>query len=533
MNGFHILAAAAILTALNAAKPVHIDDPAYLRYAAEFAAHPGDPYGFQQGSPVLAPANQLLVPPVLPYWLGLGITLFGDDPTRLKLWQFPFALLLSWSLAFLAARFAPSLAVPLIWLGVLSPTLLPGFNLMLEVPVLALGLASVAAAICSVEKNSIRAAALSGILGGLAVQTKYTGAVSCAAAVAWFVMNGRFGRAVLAAGVAAAIAAGWEWLLVSIQGESHFLVNLRQRQASPIVRAFNLVLPLISQMAGLAPAIALLGCAALGRSRRALRAATIIVLAAVAALACGDSQAALLTAESGKPLLTPSNLVSGVLAFLVWPVLFGVGLRLAKPTDGRRLNWFLLVWLVLELGGYFALSPFPASRRLTGTLLVVTLAVGRAAHLQGVNARTAARFAAAGVSYSLLFFAADWWDADAARTAARRAADSGHAPAAGGAFRHLSWWGVAYYSDRAGLQPLEMNREPPRPGDLLAVHDVPELRAFAALPLPFGLELTDTIAVGSGFPLRLVPGYYDGRTPLEGRRPGRCRIFIYRVVPRP
>ena len=76
----HVAAAAVILTAINATKPVHIDDPVYLAYAAEFAAHPLDPYGFQYGSPLAHPANDLLVPPVVPYWLGLGRTLLGDSP---------------------------------------------------------------------------------------------------------------------------------------------------------------------------------------------------------------------------------------------------------------------------------------------------------------------------------------------------------------------------------------------------------------------------------------------------------------------
>ena len=534
MNGgrtwLHVLAAAAILTALNVTKAVHIDDQSYTVYGSEFAAHPRNPYGFEYGSPASHPANQLLLPPVLPYWLGLGITIAGDDPVWLKIWLLPFALLLSGSVAVLAARFAPSIVGPLIWLGVLSPALLPGFNMMLEVPVLALGLVAVAAAVRSVERNSWALAALSGVLGGLAVQTKYTGAVSCAAATAWFVLNGRPGRAALAAGLAAGIAVGWEWYLVSIQGESHFLVGFQQRKSNPFIRAVHIALPLLTQMAGLAAVIALLGHAAAGRSQLRLRAAVIIVLAAVATIGCLETQAALLVSENGKTILAPSHVIYGVLALLVWSAIGGSCLQLAKSNDDRRMNWFLLVWLILELGGYFALTPYPAARRLTGALVVSTLILGRAAHLRSVDARNAARIAVGGVLYSLLFFAADWVDADAARTAARRAAMSDHAPAPGRTFRHLCWWGVAYYADREGLQPLKANRDMPRPGDLLAVHDIAELRAFTALPLPFRLDLIDTIEVGSDFPFRLVPGYYDGRTPLEGRRGDRCRIFIYRVV---
>src|SRR4051812_7284844 len=94
MPWLHVVAASLVLTGLNAIKPLHADDPVYLFYGAEFAHHPLDPYAFHFGSPYfgspyLAPANNLLVPPVLPYWLGLGTVLFGDQPVLLKCWLLP------------------------------------------------------------------------------------------------------------------------------------------------------------------------------------------------------------------------------------------------------------------------------------------------------------------------------------------------------------------------------------------------------------------------------------------------------------
>src|SRR5580704_11221027 len=65
---------ALIMTSLNAFKAQCIDDTAYLAVAAQIASHPLDPYGFQQfwyQEP--QPANEILAPPVVPYWLGLGI----------------------------------------------------------------------------------------------------------------------------------------------------------------------------------------------------------------------------------------------------------------------------------------------------------------------------------------------------------------------------------------------------------------------------------------------------------------------------
>lgn len=521
----HVVAAAVVLTALNAAKPVHIDDRSYIVYGSEFAAHPLDPYAFDYGIPLAHPANGMLMPPVVIYWLGLGQALLGDSPAVLKCWLFPFALLLAAAVHVLAGRAAPSLRTPVLWLAVLSPTLLPGFNLMLDLPVAALGVAAVAAAVLATERASFGLVLAAGVLAALAVQTKYTGAVSAAAVGAWFLLHRRPGFAVAASVTAAALVVGWEWFVAQTQGESHFLVQLRQRQGKPVDRALHLVLPLVSQTAGLAPAVALLGWAALGR--RVLPVA-VVVAGAFAALALTDSQAPLLTTSEGKALLTPSNLAYGALALVVWPALVGVCLRLVR---GDGLDRFLVAWLALEVAGYFALSPFPAARRLGDPLLVMTLAAGRLAHHTGVHRRTAAFIAAAGAALALLTFAADYADARAARYAARAAAR--HAQPEGGTYWHFCWWGVGYYAEQEGLRQLQVNREVPRPGDLLAVHDVPEVRQFMRIQPLFRVELLDTIEAGDPFPLRAAPGYYDGRTPLESARGPRTRVLVYRVVAGP
>ena len=527
-----VAAAAAVLTALNAVEPVHIDDPVNLTYGAEFAAHPLDPYAFEFGSPLVHPANDLLVPPVLAYWLGVGQAVLGDRPALLKVWLLPFALLLAWAVDFLAARAAPSLRAEVFWLGVLSPTVLPGFNLMVDVPAAALGLAAVAAAVRAAERGSAGLAVVAGVLAGVAVQAKYTGAVPAAAVVLWFVLRRRPGLAAAAGATALAVAVGWEGLVARAQGESHFLIHFRQRQGKPVVRGIHLMPALASHAAGLAPAVGLLGMAALGWGRRAVLGAGLAVAGGVAALALVPSQQPLLTAADGKPVLTPSNLVYGALAVAVLPPLVGVCLRLARAGGGpgREFDWFLLGWLALDVLAYFAISPYPAARRLTGPLMVLTLVAGRAADRAGVPRRTAGRLAACGAALAVLVQTADVFDARADREAARRVAHAGPAPAAGGTYWHLSWMGFGYYADREGLRAVRLNRELPRPGDLVAVLDAPEFRAFLAGQRLFGAELVDTVEVGDRFPLRAAPGYYDGRTPLEHNPGVRVRVLIYRVT---
>ena len=508
----------------------------YLSYAKEFAAHPLDPYGFQYGCPAAGPANHLLVPPVVPYWLGLGIKLFGDNPIVLKWWMWPFAFILAWAVDFLASLFSPTLRCPIVWLAVLSPTVLPGFNLMLDVPAAAIGLAAVAVAVGATQRESLMLAIAAGVLAALAVQTKYTGATFAAAAVVWCLLRGRFLLGIVVAIVAAAGVVGWESFIAHTQGESHFLVSFRQRQADPLTRAINLVSPLVSHFAGLASIVALFALAGLRVWRSVVRIGALLVAVSVVVLAVLPSQEPLFPAANGWTQLTTSNLVYGVLAVSVWLALGGVCIRLVcnrtlSPAD-HVLNLFLLAWLVLELGGYFALTPFPAARRLTGLMLVFTLTAGRVAFLGGLDRRSAARFAIGGVSFALLIFVADWFDARAHNEVARRAAHAGFSPSPGGTYWHACWWGVGYSAEREGLRPLQVNVAMPRPGDLLALQDNQELRGFVANHPTLRVEQLAIVEAGDdGFPLRATIGYYDGRTPLEHRTGARMRIFVYRVLP--
>ena len=104
------LALAVVYVALDAAKPLQMDDPYYYLYARQIAERPLDPYGFTlMYWNWLFPANWVLAPPVLPYWWALAIRLFGEQPVLWKLWLLPFALAFTLSLESLFHRFARGL----------------------------------------------------------------------------------------------------------------------------------------------------------------------------------------------------------------------------------------------------------------------------------------------------------------------------------------------------------------------------------------------------------------------------------------
>ena len=150
-----ILAAAVALTGLNAVKPAVVDDTAYLFFARHLAEKPLDPYGWQlfwYEAP--QSAMQILLPPVLPYWLAVGIRLFGEHLFLLKLWLFPFAWLLCGAVAALLARFGSGAERPLFLVFVCSPAVLPLFNFMLDIPALSLGAAAVAMFVGGTDRKS-------------------------------------------------------------------------------------------------------------------------------------------------------------------------------------------------------------------------------------------------------------------------------------------------------------------------------------------------------------------------------------------
>src|SRR5579871_952488 len=95
-----ILVLAAVLTGLNAAKPLHVDDATFYFNAEQIALHPFDPYGYTmlRWSDAV-PALHALATPVLPYWWAAAIRIFGDRPVLWKLWLFPLALIFVASLA--------------------------------------------------------------------------------------------------------------------------------------------------------------------------------------------------------------------------------------------------------------------------------------------------------------------------------------------------------------------------------------------------------------------------------------------------
>ena len=547
------LVLAAIVTVANAAKPVLVDDTAYLAFARHVAAHPLDPYGFEifwYTAP--EPAMEVLCPPVLPYWLAAGYRIFGDNPVLLKLWLFPFAWLLAASLRELLRRFArgvETVALPLI---VLSPAVLPMVNVMLDIPAAALGLAAVVAFIRAAESNRARTAILAGLLAALAMQTKYT-ALLVPPVFLWHGYTHRRLRLAVVAGLVAAMAfAAWEAFLGVKYGRSHFLFHAgAQSGGGDVIRdKLALVPALVGHLGCLSVGIGFYAARAVRIPRRFLVLAALLWVLGVALITVLPYQSTVLVhgKQPGHDKLTlPATLWrtsgTGVLlvaaASAVMLLIRGGGRGLAT---GRRADTLFVVgWVLLELAGYFALTPFPAARRLVG----LTLALGLLA------ARTVSRVSRArpdrrpprwsvplGIAAGVLVMAVDTFDAMPEEAAAVQAAEVVAAERPTGTTWYVGHWGFQYYCERAGMRPVVAGRTRLEAGDFLVLPLFPDEKGFwrpfpgwiRIHPPADAVELLAEMTWNDRLSAQTIPNFYGGVDPLVGRDHPRLRVAVYRVL---
>ena len=520
---------AAVLTLLNAIKPAVVDDTAYLFFARHLAQHPGDPYGWLLfWNAVPQPAIEILMPPVLPYWLAVGMAVFGEHLFLLKLWLFPFSWLLCRATAWLVARFAPGQTVTGSIVIVLSPALLVLFNFMLDVPALALGTASVAALIWGCDHRRLWPVAGAGVLAGFAMQTKYSMLILPLVLMWYALLHRRWLEAFLAVAVAGVVFWGWEWWLVQKYGQSHFLFHVggssgeSGRLADAIDTRVSLVQPLLGQFGGLMVGVSL--WVAAGRRFK---------LAVVTAIVCASSLAPILFLPHGQ---WPSAAFTFQLFGLIILVNYSGAIRGLCRNVGFRDSVFLVGWVLLELVGTLGLSPFPAARRMLGVCFAMSLLGARAVSINGRSPHIAATVS---VLFALGFFAVDCWDAQPEKVLAERAAEVAR-PEPGGTVWFSGHWGFQYYCDRAGMKPVLPGQSTLMPGDWLVYPEVPDDGGFYR-PWHGGADFNiDAQCVESvmkftwddALRAQTIPNLYGGGVPIYNRDHPRLVLAVYRIVGR-
>lgn len=522
---------AAVVTLANTAKPPAVDDAAYLAFARQVAAHPPDPYGFEiywYTRP--EPAMGVLCPPVVPYWLGLGITVGGESPPLLKLWLFPFVWLFARSLRGLLRRFARGTEPAALPLLVLSPAVLPTVNLMLDIPAAGLGLAALVLFARACDRGSWRLAVASGIVAGLAMQTKYT-ALLVPGVIGWYgLTHRRVGFAAVAGGVTAALFAGWEFSVAARYGTSHFLHHLAEQRSGGGVAEFvrdkwGLLPGLLGHLGLLAVGVGLYAGRGVGFPRWLLFGAAVVWAIGVG-LVCGGadlSPSAVWRPAGAAVLVTAAGCATVLLR------------RKHRTAD----SWFVVGWVLLELAGYFALTPFPAARRVIGPTVALGVLSARVVSRTGrarPDRRPPGWVVPFGVAAGVLTAALDTWDAYPEKALAERAAAAVRDRPAGSRVWYAGHWGFQFYCERAGMRAAYPGAELAA-GDYLVVPLYPTATGFyrpdsvnARVEPPEDAERVAEFVWEDGLAAATVPSFYGGPNPVVGRDYPRLQVGVFRLT---
>jgi len=524
---------ALVMNLVNLFEPLTVDDVCHHLYAEQVARSPLQPYEFdivwhQQPEA----AWNVMVAPVNSYYWAPAIALFGESPVAWKAWYLPVQWLFCYSIVCLLRRLVRRHTVPLLATIALGPAVLPGVNLMLEVPMLALAFASFAVLLRSYERRDLRLAALAGLLLGLAFQTKYS---AMGFLPPWCLSGLVFWRwRELALGLATAVATALsiEGLIAwSHGGGSYFM---RQVEMNAHRDWAHLLRGLFLHVGVLGLPASLLGLRALGVRQTGWWWAVGIYCTGHALLAWFPDRDARTLADGAI-----DSIAYVVMATLTWSVLAGVmgrlgwsafaALRRGRFGHGTAIRTLLFGWLGSELVSSLVLSPFPAARRALMVVVVFTVAAGWLA-VRRLRPPRAVRLVAIGTVLMGLFYqAVDCLEGRACVVAVERtvAYAQQHAPAANVWF--CGGWGFEFYAVRAGMRPLLEGNSEVEKGDLIAIGSIDggEEPWFEQTDLM--AEVTE-IGVGDPVPFSLLFQYYCGRRPMDGQPGHRFVVWILRAT---
>lgn len=549
VSSWPLVLLAALFTLLNSFKPLHVDDTTFYFNAVQVAKHPLDPYGFAlmcYDAP--RPANQALAPPLLPYWWAAAIRLFGMQPFYWKLWLFPFSLIFVVSLHALFRRFAGGLETPLTWMTVLSPAFLPSLNLMMDIPALALSLLALELFFRAGDRDSMGMALAAGLVTGLALETKYTAFLTPVILLAYALLFRRLRLWLILAGMAGLVLIAWESAMAQAYGEAHFIHHLIHH---PRASKLDLALPLLILLGSIGPAVALLGMIGLSFRSMWVIGTGLVVGLAYSRLPFDPTAEVVIdiSIRFFRKGFTVTDVIFAILGVWVLVMAAWAGWPSSRKPEGRqpanterRWSRFLLLWFVLEFGGYFALSPNPAVRRIMGLVVAGTILTGRLAARSAPSPPRVGLVWAVAAGNMLLGFGLaglDWREAVAEQEAAEVAAQRIRELGGGGTVWYVGYWGFQFYAERAGMSQVIPWYEPGdnyialppsvlEPGDWLVMPDRRIIQQHVALEKN-KTDLVDQIEVKDGLPLRTVPGFYGGAKPIIYDADPRIVVRIFRV----
>lgn len=536
------LLVALVMNACNLFEPLTVDDVCHRYYAEQVARDPLHPFDFVavwHQKPI--DAWKVMVAPVNSYYWAPGLLLCDAllppdwQPVGWHLWYLPVHFLFCFSLLSLLRRWVRRDSGWLLAAIALGAAVLPGINLLLEVPMLSLGFAGLAVLLRAMDRRSLPLALAAGALWGLAFQTKYS---AMAFFAPWFLqaaLRARWREFAVGGATAAAVALGIEGLLsLSHGGGSYFMQQLELTQ----IRSWpQLLRGMVVQVGGLGAPAALLGLLGLGAPRWLFRAAASLYVLALATVAWLADPARGSIGE-GAPDTIAYALVSAltwsVLTVVFWKLLRGGlgGLRGLSVVGARRIRLFLVGWLVAEIASSLVVSPFPAARRVLMVVVAATVGAGWLAMRRRGTGGAVRAVALGSVGFGLLLQAVDMLEGRAWEAAATGTVAWWREHAADRMLYYTGGWGFEFYAPRAGLPPLLRDETVLQPGDLVAIGSI-DGSEEPWFEWHSKLEQVTTLEFGNdGLPLSTQLSYYSGRRPIDHQYGPRFVVWIYRATER-
>ncbi|HEX5050577.1 MAG TPA: hypothetical protein VFZ65_02285 [Planctomycetota bacterium] len=525
---------ALVMNLVNLFEPLTVDDVCHQYYAAQVAKDPLHPFEFEvpwHQRP--QPAWNVMVAPVNSYYWAPAIAWFGDSPTAWHLWYLPVHWLFCYSLLTLLRRFVREHAAPLMAAIALGPSVLPGVNLMLEVPMLALGLSGLAVLLQAFDRRSLRLAAAAGLLQGLALQTKYS---AMGLFGLWFLgglLQRRPREFLVACAVAGAVALGIEGL-VALSHEGGGSYFLRQLELTQYRDWSHLVRGMFMQVGGLGVPAALLALYALRAPRWVLGGAGLLYLVAFAVVAIvpnDDDRGLGDLALDSVAYLFLSLTTWGAIAALLWRVGRAPLARLWRTrrlTPAGRTRLFFCGWAIAQIAASFVVSPFPAARRAMVVVIAMTFSAGWVAARTRRHGPGVVWICALSVALGLFYEGVDHLEGRACVACARDAAAWAKATDATAKVWFTGGWSFEFYAPRAGMLPLHAGRVAVKRGDFVVVGSIDGSETSWFEPTD-KLEEVYEVKHGDCVPYSLLFHYYSGLRPLDSQSGPRYFATIYRA----
>jgi hypothetical protein len=452
-------------------------------------------------------------------------------------------MLLTFATHRLAGRLAPGRELLAVWLVVLLPGVLAGFNLMTDVPALALSMMALCLALDAVEDGRLPLAMAAGLIAGLALQTKYASAGPVVLAVLYGLARRRLAVTACIIAAAGLVFLGWESFLVYRYGESHLGQALTSATTGDQRSIGISAIGWLCLLGGTCPGIGLLLVAGAGaRARIVLVAAALagIGIGAITLLEPPSSAAAYLPGRAqgpgpeGLPLVLLGIFVVAGVSRLAWQsgcASTGTGAR----SSAREAELLIWTWLAVELVLYVFFAPFRflATRRVLGLSVALALLAVRSVSWEGFGHQKgrAIQFALAfSVAYGVLFQLADLSDALARRDAVALVAARVEEQSTGDddpVVWFVGHWAFRFHAERAGMQPVIPDRSRLERGDWLLI---PSGVSRQALEYPrSSVEPAGRIATSSPWPWSTIPSAYIGMLPLRRQPRAQLEIELYRI----